>query len=87
MRVVFKNSFAKDLKKVKDQNLKQMVISIIETIEQAKGLAQLSNTKKLKGDDRYYRIKLGDYRIGIIIEDDVVTFVRLEFKAISCPSS
>ena len=77
MRIIFKNSFAKDLKKVKDQNLKQMVISTIETIEQAKGLAQLSNTKKLKGDDCYYRIKLGDYRIGIIIEDDVVTFVRI----------
>jgi mRNA-degrading endonuclease RelE of RelBE toxin-antitoxin system len=58
-----------------------------EVRPKAKGLAQLSNTKKLKGDDRYYRIKLGDYRIGIIIEDDVVTFGRIEFKAISCPSS
>lgn len=28
------------------------------------------------GEDRYYRIRMGDYRLGIIVEGEVVTFVR-----------
>ncbi len=29
-----------------------------------------------KGESSYYRIRFGDYRIGIKIEDDLVIFIR-----------
>ena len=33
--------------------------------------------KKLKADGDYYRVKIGDYRIGMTLEEDVVIFVRV----------
>ncbi|HBY75652.1 MAG TPA: plasmid stabilization protein, partial [Cyanobacteria bacterium UBA11148] len=36
-----------------------------------------TNLKKLKTEGDYYRIRVGDYRIGIVINEDVVVFVRV----------
>ena len=76
MKVEFRSSFAKDLKKVKDKDLKARVKQVIELIEKARGLQELQGTKKLKGGDRYYRIRIEDYRVGLTLEGDTVTFVR-----------
>jgi hypothetical protein len=37
----------------------------------------VANLKKLSGGGPYFRIRLGDYRIGMRVEEDVVTFVRV----------
>jgi mRNA interferase RelE/StbE len=76
VKVDFKSSFTRDLKKVKDKNLLKQVKEAIEEVEQAMNLHTVSNLKQLKGGGRYYRISLGDYRIGLVKEDDVVAFVR-----------
>ena len=47
-----------------------------ELVEQAQHLGQVANLKKLRGGGNYYRIRVGDYRIGLIVEGDAVTFVR-----------
>jgi mRNA interferase RelE/StbE len=39
-------------------------MSAIEKMEDAGKLDDLSNVKKLTGFTNYYRIKLGDYRLG-----------------------
>ena len=49
---------------------------IIETVEQAETLAEFPNLKQLKTNGLYYRIRTGDYRVGMTIEEDTVTFVR-----------
>lgn len=76
MKTAFKASFIKDLEKVRAQHLKTAVREIIEQIEQAESLQTLPNLKKLQGSNNYYRIRVGDYRVGITIENDSVTFVR-----------
>ncbi len=76
MKVEFKSSFAKDLKKVKDTDLKARVKQVIELVEKAKSLQEIKDIKKLKGDDRYYRIRIGDYRVGLILEGETVACVR-----------
>ena len=76
MKVEFKSSFAKDLKKLKEKDLKAQVRQVIELVEKASSLQEIKDVKKLKGGDRYYRIRIGDYRIGLTLEGDTVTFVR-----------
>jgi mRNA interferase RelE/StbE len=39
-------------------------------------LQEVENLKKLRGGDRYYRIRIGDYRIGLAVEESTVIFVR-----------
>jgi mRNA interferase RelE/StbE len=76
VKVEFRESFAKDLKGVKEKGLLRRVQEIIEVIEQANSLAELSNLKKLKGGGNYFRVRVGDYRVGIALENDTIIFVR-----------
>jgi len=76
LNLEFKASFARDLKKIKDEKLKVRVQEVIKLVEQARSLQEVENIRKLKGSDRYYRIRIGDYRIGLSVEGNTVTFVR-----------
>ena len=76
MNVEFRKSFEKDLKKIRDEDLLQRIQVVIEEVEDAGNLGEINNIKKLKADGDYYRIRIGDYRIGLTICDDVIVFVR-----------
>jgi mRNA interferase RelE/StbE len=77
MRTDFRKSFARDLQRRKnDSTFLNRVKEAIEGIEQAQTTSEIANLKKLKGESDYYRIRLGSYRIGIRIEDDLVVFIR-----------
>ncbi len=76
MKVEFRESFAKDLKGVKEKGLLQQVRELIEAIEKANSLAELSNLKKLKGGGNYFRVRTGNYRVGIALENNTIIFVR-----------
>lgn len=76
MKTAFRESFARDLKGVREKKLLQRVKESIEAVERADSLNALPNLKKLKGAKSYFRLKLGDYRIGLALENDTVVFVR-----------
>ncbi len=76
MKVEFRESFAKDLKGVKDKGLLKRAKETIEAIEKADSLAGMCNLKKLKGGGNYFRLRIGDYRIGFALQNDIVIFVR-----------
>jgi len=76
LKAEFKNSFIRDLKRVKEKLIKDRVKETIELVEKAANLHEVKNLKKLKDGDRYYRISLGEYRLGLTLEREIVTFVR-----------
>ena len=76
MRTVFKSSFAKDLKSIRTKTVLEAVARLIEAVEAAQDLRAIPDVKKLKAKGNYYRIKLGDYRVGIILNKKEITFVR-----------
>ena len=76
MNLEFKASFARDLKKIRDEKLKAKIRAVIQLVEQAHSLQEIANTRKLRGSDRHYRVRIGDYRIGLSVEGSTVTFVR-----------
>jgi mRNA interferase RelE/StbE len=76
VRTEFRDSFGKDLKAIKDKRLLQRVKEAIEAIENADSIADLPNVKRLKGSRNYFRQRVGDYRLGLALEDDTVIFAR-----------
>ncbi len=76
MKVEFKSSFVKDFKRVKNENTKNQVMETIDLVERAASLQEIRNIKKLKGGERYYRLRLGDYRLGFVLNKDTLIFVR-----------
>lgn len=85
MKTAFTSSFLRDVRKLPDDGVREQVRDAILVVEAAPDLRSVPNLKKLSGGGPYYRIRLGDYRLGIRFEEDVVTFVRvLPRKDIYC---
>jgi mRNA interferase RelE/StbE len=65
MKVRFDKSFVKALDRIQDPNVLKRIESVLLKAEKASALSELTNLKKLKGYTSYYRIKIGDYRLGL----------------------
>jgi mRNA interferase RelE/StbE len=76
MKLEFKSSFLKDLKKIKEKQLQSQIRELIEKVEASANITELDHTKKLSGSDEYYRIRIGDYRVGLKIENNIIYFIR-----------
>ena len=68
MKVIFDRSFEKSLDKISDRNIKQNVEKVILQIEASSKIEAVSNIKKMRGYKSYYRIRVGNYRIGVELE-------------------
>jgi len=77
MNVRIDKSFEKDTKRIKDKILLGKIADTIEHIQACIDSVEIKNLKKLKGSHRYYRIRIGSYRIGISIEENTVIFIRV----------
>ncbi|MDQ5818944.1 MAG: type II toxin-antitoxin system RelE/ParE family toxin [Actinomycetota bacterium] len=56
--------------------MRRRVRETIEQVEAARTLREVPNLTKLSGSSDFYRIRVGDYRIGVAVEGDEVEFVR-----------
>ncbi|HET6557742.1 MAG TPA: type II toxin-antitoxin system RelE/ParE family toxin [Prolixibacteraceae bacterium] len=77
MKTEFLKQFYKDLNKITLQSTLDDIITSIKNVEEANSVRVIKNFKKLKGYKNVYRIKVGDYRIGVFMENDVVEFARI----------
>lgn len=77
MKLKYEASFGKDLRKVQDKILFEKIRSTINDIKLARNIRSIKNLKKLKGYETFYRIKIGDYRIGIETVQNEIVFTRL----------
>lgn len=50
---------------------------IIEELQKVSKPSEINNIKKLKGFKSAYRIKMGGYRIGFILEDNLIKLSRI----------
>jgi mRNA interferase RelE/StbE len=78
MNTLFKKSFLKSIETINNKRLRESVLNCIKEVEQATAIHTISNIKKLKGHRDYYRIRIGNYRIGLKLESDVITFAVFE---------
>ena len=76
MNTAFRESFDADLSVITDAALLRRIKRVIEQVEAARTFQQIPNLKRLEITGKYYRIRLGDYRIGFVFERGTVTFVR-----------
>ena len=80
MKIDHKKSFFRDLKKEATPTLKAEVQNIIKTVKKAATMQDIPSLKKLKGYKIHYRIRVGGYRIGITIADEIVIFVAFGLR-------
>ena len=76
MDLLIDRSFEKDISKISDKKVLNSIADCIDEIQLKTKLSELSNCKKLKGSKNCYRIRIGDYRIGFIFENNAVELIR-----------
>jgi mRNA interferase RelE/StbE len=76
VKTAFRDSFDADLANITDVALLGRVRKVIERVEAAQSFQQIPNLKRLEATGKYYRIRVGDYRLGFVFESATVTFVR-----------
>ena len=76
MITIAKEKFWKDVKKLNNKRTMQDVVNAIENVRNAANQEQIREVKRLKGA-KAYRIRIGDYRIGVTIEGDTVEFITV----------
>lgn len=80
MNFEFEKAFVKDFRKIKDKELAHAITEAIKLVSKAATSQEIPNLKKLTGYKSAFRIRIGDYRIGVIIENNIVTFVAFAHR-------
>jgi mRNA-degrading endonuclease RelE of RelBE toxin-antitoxin system len=78
LKVEYRQLFLKDLKKLKKQPIYSEIFDLtFTTLPKMNSLQDLSQIKGMKGYPNRYRIRVGDYRIGIEINQDTIEVMRV----------
>ena len=77
MKVEFLAKFSKDVESLTKKSDKTNLILIIEQIEKAENLSEISKIKKLVGHKSAYRVRMNDFRIGFFYEDQKIILARI----------
>jgi mRNA interferase RelE/StbE len=76
MEFIFLRSFEKDVARL-DIMTRKRVLKLIEQVTGASEIASLANSTRLVGHPNAYRLRIGEYRVGIFLQDGIVEFARV----------
>jgi len=77
MKVLYVRALVKDLEAVsRNLGVKKRLLKLIEMLKTIDSLSELQNIKKIKGYDNYYRLRVGDYRLGLKLSGNTVELIR-----------
>jgi mRNA interferase RelE/StbE len=76
MEIKIDKSFQKDTRRIKDKSILQRIANTVANVQRANTPKEIKNLKKIQGTQSMYRIRIGDYRLGIIVSDSTVVFIR-----------
>ena len=78
LNVEYGERFLKDLKKLRKNKIYEDVKDLcFAQMPSCEDLRFIPNLKKMEGYRNYYRIRVGDYRIGLKVEDQKVLLMRV----------
>ena len=80
MKVEYLSKFSKDLDDIKSKSTKNSILKIIFEVQNASSQKDIKNIKKLKGYKYAFRIRSGQFRVGVFIEKGTIQFARIKHR-------
>ena len=78
MKVQYRQTFLKDLKQLKSSESYQRIYELaFTTLENINSLDEILDIKAMKGYPNRYRIRFGNYRLGIEVNGDLIEVMRV----------
>ena len=68
--MLYSATFYKDLKEVKDKATRERVKTILFELKKSEDISRIKKVVKLKGHPLAYRIRIGRYRMGFLLQDE-----------------
>jgi mRNA interferase RelE/StbE len=76
MKIDYRSSFVKDIKKLKSKDISQLITSVIENCEKANTISDIKHCEPLQSRGKFFKLKYGKYRFGIYIDKGTVEFLK-----------
>lgn len=76
MEIEFTSSFIRDTRRLRNPELQVRIERTIEELEQAAGIEEIAGAARLRGPGQHYRIRIGDYRVGLSVENGKAVVTR-----------
>lgn len=76
MELEFRESFLKDVIRIKEKGVKKKIAAVITESKAASSLSAIRNVKKMESGEDYYRVRIENYRIGIKLQGKPLVFLR-----------
>ncbi|MDY6784849.1 MAG: type II toxin-antitoxin system RelE/ParE family toxin [Cyanobacteriota bacterium] len=78
MEIQYRQAFLKDLKHLKSSSIYQRIYNLaFTTLPALNTLQEIPNLKAMRGYTSRYRIRLGDYRVGIEVKENTIEVMRV----------
>jgi mRNA interferase RelE/StbE len=77
MDILYGKKFSKDLDALRNEpKVRKSLLKVIKNIKEINSLRDLKGVKKIEGYSDYFRIKVGDHRLGIKLGQNRVELIR-----------
>lgn len=78
MKVIYTKTFLKDLSKVVPVKRRLQIEKFaFEDCLSFGSIESVGNIERMKGYKNYYKVRFGDYRVGISVKNSIVEFKRV----------
>jgi mRNA interferase RelE/StbE len=76
VKAKYRKDFLDEVRAVPQVKTRARIEQVLLQVESVNILSAIPNIKKIQGYESYFRIRVGDYRIGFRLEGDTVVFMR-----------
>lgn len=77
MKIVYRKRFLKDLASIPSNLRPSIERFVFEELPRADSLQSTGKVEKLKGHTIFFKVRFGDFRVGLSFTDDTVTLERV----------
>ena len=81
MEIEITRKFEKQINACKHPRIRNQVAEVINSVAVADSLSGVKNIKMLKGSENSFRIRIGDYRIGVILINNKCVFAAFDHRS------
>ena len=80
MEIRYGAGFNRDLARIRNPDLSRRIGRVIEDLKAASTITEARGIRRMTGAEHHYRIRMGDYRLGVSVQEDGVTLLRFAHR-------
>lgn len=77
MKTLYSKKFLKDLATIPKNERLHIEVFVFETLIKVNSISEIGKIEKLRGYQNFYKIRFGDYRVGLRLESEILTLDRV----------